>query len=57
MAAEFGSVELSEFTADGELRKINDSPLQLKFDRKEKGEALLFQKGNLCLRTDCEKKF
>lgn len=50
MAAEFGSVELSEFTADGELRKINDSPLQLKFDRKEKGEALLFQKGEAAVR-------
>ena len=43
--ADFGSVELSEFTPDGELRKINDLPIQLKFDRKEKDEALLFQKG------------
>ena len=46
MAAEFENVELSEFTADGELRKINESSLRLKFDRKEKDEALLFMKGN-----------
>ena len=45
MAAEFESVELSEFTAAGELQKISDAPLRLRFDRKEKDEALLFQKG------------
>ena len=47
MAAEFENVELSEFIAAGELQKIDDAPLRLRFDRKEKDEALLFQKGNL----------
>ena len=46
MAAEFESVELSEFTSAGELQKIADSSLRLTFDRKDKEEALLFQKGN-----------
>ena len=49
MAAEFGSVELSEFTSTGELKKIGASPLCLRFDRKEKDEALLFRKGQLGL--------
>ena len=52
MAAEFESVELSEFTSDGELRKINESSLQLKFDRKDKDEALLFLKGNNIVYSD-----
>ena len=47
MAAEFENVELSEFVAAGELKKIDDTPLRLRFDRKEKDEALLFQKGYL----------
>ena len=46
MAADFESVELSEFTSAGELQKIADSPLRLTFDRKDKEEALLFQKGD-----------
>ena len=45
MAAEFDNVELSEFVAAGELKKIDDTPLRLRFDRREKDEALLFQKG------------